>query len=391
MDIRDEHPGVPAKLPSRRSSRLGGAPAAFILTLAAACTPIAAVAKTPSEKPKTVSITEQAQPVMSTASPQPRATPSPAPITSPSAIAIPAATRTPPKISGIDWEPPGQQSPIVVNVPTSYYSATFPTDRDVTFVWPKQPRWSAFNVVGGRNVRIVGGSLFKTTKTGAGIRITGTSQSIFIKDLTIDMAGSPTDALNLSGDSSAPYANQPDVYIEDSRIVNVNGAKNGNHSDVYQPQGAINHLFVNGLTASSDYQGLFLSPQDAPIAAISLSRINLFYSKGGESITPVTYLLWLLDSGTTKSMPLSDFTDVYHDPPRSSRRSAASDLSCTRSGGFFRRCSRSSQLRWMAVRVLPGTSCRRHGNQRKSARGRLRGSRESSRLTISLKKPQENV
>ncbi len=85
------------------------------------------------------------------------------------------------------------------------------------------------------------------------------------------MADSPTDALNLSGDSAPPYANRPDIYIEDSRVVNVNGAKGANHSDVYQPQGAIGHLYIHGLTASSNYQGLFLPPQ-APIGAISLIK-----------------------------------------------------------------------------------------------------------------------
>src|SRR5664280_549505 len=95
--------------------------------------------------------------------------------------------------------------------------------------------------------------------------------------------------------------------------MNVNGAKNANHSDVYQPQGAIGHLYINGLTASSNYQGLFLSPQ-APIAAISLNRVNLSYSSGGDPSTPVTYLLWLLDSAATSSPPPTDLTDVYVTP-----------------------------------------------------------------------------
>lgn len=221
------------------------------------------------------------------------------------------------------WAPPAQQAPVVVKVPPTYYTGTFAPDQDVTFLWPNTPRWSSFSCTGGRHVRIVGGQAVKTT-AGAAVNFVGVTGSVFLEGLAIDMGGISADAIDVGGSPTAPWDARPDVYVQNCRIVGVTGSHAGIHADILQPQGAVGGIYVDGLTGSTDYQGLFLPPQK-PIDRIELHRVNLSYNPG---VDHVTYLLWLADDGATtytrvtlddvwlEPRPEQALTDTFYPPTR---------------------------------------------------------------------------
>ncbi len=152
-------------------------------------------------------------------------------------------------------------NPLVVDVPTSYFGASFPTNRDVLLVMPNQVRWSTMNITGGHNVRLIGGSTVLNANNGstAVMRFTGASGSVFIEGTNIDVNKYPADAIDVAGSSSRPYTLFPDVYIENSRIIGLDSTYTGNHADILQMQGSIGRLFVDKITGQSNYQGIFIS------------------------------------------------------------------------------------------------------------------------------------
>lgn len=202
----------------------------------------------------------------------------------------------------LTWAPPAQSNTVTVTVGPGYYTGTFAPDQDVTFLWPTS-RYSSFEVTGGRHLRVIGGEVLKTT-AGSGLRFTGCTGSVFLEGLHVDMSKVSADAINVSGTTG-----RPDVYLQNLRVTGVNGSMATTHADVFQPQGPIGSLYVDRLTATSNYQGLFLPPQQ-PITSIDLRRVNLSYTD--PTATHVTYLLWLLDQGQTP--PPATLTDVWVQP-----------------------------------------------------------------------------
>jgi hypothetical protein len=210
------------------------------------------------------------------------------------------------------WAPPPVVNPIVVHVPTSYYGATFPSDRDVLLLMPHEVRWSTINITGGHNVRLIGGATVLNTDNGATgvIRFSGQSGSVFIEGTEIDVNGRSDDGIDVAGSPAPPYTLFPDVYIENCRITGLDGTFHTNHADVIQTQGSIGRLFIDKLTGQSNYQGIFIPPQ-FPIKSAHISRVNLSYAPGGQRWT---YLLWLLDPQTNEAPYPVDLSDVWIKP-----------------------------------------------------------------------------
>jgi hypothetical protein len=216
-----------------------------------------------------------------------------APVPAPAPYTI--ATKAPP----LTWGPPPLVNPIVVNVPTTFYSGSFPTNRDVELVMPRRVRTSSMVIAGGHDVELIGGAttLSATPQGTAALRFEGTSGAIFIEGTSINVNGRSDDGIDVAGSTAAPYTLRPDVYVENVRITGLNGSAAGNHSDLLQAQGSLGRIFIDKLTGQSNYQGIFIPPQ-FPITSATISRVNLAYARGGQ---PYTYLLWLLDPGTAET------------------------------------------------------------------------------------------
>lgn len=198
--------------------------------------------------------------------------------------------------SKLRWAPPAQSNPTIVTVPDGFYSGSFGPNEDVIFNWPVDTRFSEFIATGGHNMRIIGGGSAKGPG-GSAIQITGCTGSVFIEGLAIDVSGSDLDAINVCGDISAPYKNFPDVYIQNCRLLGINGSEMTNHSDGFQAQGSIASLYMDKVTLTSNDQGISIFQNQFPTQAAYISRINCSYTAVAGD--PVTYLFWNMDQATS--------------------------------------------------------------------------------------------
>lgn len=211
----------------------------------------------------------------------------------------------------LKYAPPPQVTPTVVNVPQGFYSGSFGPAEDVIFNWPASVRFSEFISTGGRHLRIIGGASTKGAG-GSAIQVTGCTGSFFGEGLLIDTSAANIDAINVCGDTAATYTKFPDVYIQNTRIIGVNGTNATTHADVFQPQGSIKNLFIDKLTFSSNYQGLSLFQNQAPITSAVMSRVNGFYTAVAGD--PVTYLMWLVDIASHAPYIPVTLNDFYMTP-----------------------------------------------------------------------------
>jgi hypothetical protein len=191
------------------------------------------------------------------------------------------------------WALPPQESPTPYTLTGKFQEITAGDEEDVLIIGAPTASVGQLKVTGGRHIRIVGGEWKKTT-TGASIAVINATRSVSFEGAVIDANGYNADAINACGyKSGGEHAvTNPDIYIQKCRVTGVNGTAATTHADIFQAQGPIGRLFVDLLTGTSTYQGLFIPPQ-FPMSSAFLSRINLTKLPSGDPEHPFTYLLWL--------------------------------------------------------------------------------------------------
>jgi hypothetical protein len=216
-------------------------------------------------------------------------------------------------MSVLNWAPPAQTTPTLVTNTTLFYSAAFGTTEDVIFTWPGTNRTASFTVTGGRNIRIIGGACVKST-AGSAIRFSGVTGSIFLEGLLIDMTAISADAINAGGNTAAAFTLFPDVYIQNCRIIGVNGTAAATHADAFQPQASLGRLFIDNCTIVTTYQGIFVPPTTFPISELHISRTNFAYTDVDSSL--ITYPLWFLNTGAPADVPYPVYLSNVYLAPR---------------------------------------------------------------------------
>lgn len=121
----------------------------------------------------------------------------------------------------------------------------------------------------------------------------------FIEGVKIDLGQSyGYDAIEIGGwDQATPG---PDYTIQNVRLLGAMSTTSGLHADLVQFYGSCRNLRIDKLTGTSQYQGLFLSPQHL-LGSVELHRVDLRY------IDPTAqsgYLLWLFDDQNQKRQPV---------------------------------------------------------------------------------------
>ena len=208
----------------------------------------------------------------------------------------------------LTWNPPALTNPITVKVSSgkSFYGP-FPDQQDVIVKMPATLMTNNIKVVGGRNLRLIGGSIAPASGLGFVVRFVDVTGSVFIEGVEIDGKNLSGDGINVSGKMGFT----PDVYIQNVRVVNINGFTAGEHADIFQAQGDIGKLHIDHLTGTSNYQGLFLRPQFM-VTSATIKNVNLSYFPNPHQ--QVTYLLWMRDAeDSTKTYPVS-LESVYIQP-----------------------------------------------------------------------------
>jgi hypothetical protein len=217
-------------------------------------------------------------------------------------VLFPAAARADAGQS-LRWAPPVLTNPTTIQLGQGVTNTTLDTSKDYIVKLPPYQKLGGTEIQGGRNVVIEGGSIsippnMSSDAARNGIYVKNNVGTVHIEGVLIDgSAGGVSDGIDIS-------APQSTVQIENVRVMGLMGGYTGFHSDVIQPWGGVRELRVDGLTGSSNYQGLTLARDLGDIGSGTLQRVNLSqtdgpYDGGG-------HMLWLTTGlSTCNSYPVS--------------------------------------------------------------------------------------
>jgi hypothetical protein len=189
------------------------------------------------------------------------------------------------------FAPPPLEDPIEIEISEENAGLELDDGRDYVLRMPSRPLEvrGGLRVRGGRNVVLIGGEIHHPVwyegapaRANRGLLLADQTGIVHIEGLLI------SGALSEGIDLSEPAARA--VQLQNVRIEAVEGTRGSNHADVIQTWAGPRSLRIDGLSGSTNYQGLFLLPtQHAPLDGqidIDLSRVDI--SASGTS----GYLYW---------------------------------------------------------------------------------------------------
>jgi len=206
---------------------------------------------------------------------------------------------------------PRLRNPITVRLHASADQLRLQDGRDYVLVLPSVKKTGVLEIRGGRNIRVIGGYL-SVSSPGPNIIIADGPDArdgriVHLEGLFIDgSSGAQSDGIRIK----APRAI---VQVVNCRIVGLKGTARGLHADVIQPFGGVKQLRIDGLTASSHYNTLFLRRENDPlgprIGRVVIRRTNVFGLWNGRSAQPEETLRGI-SFGTQAIDPMDDTSAV---------------------------------------------------------------------------------
>lgn len=194
----------------------------------------------------------------------------PSPTVTPTASSVtPTPAPTPSGSIGVTFPAPALVNPTVLTYPSGTRgftgSASLDPARDYVIKIPAGGVTNAagLSITGGRNVIVDGGTIDVGAGINGTIRRAGVLQvtgHLWIHDLTVTSStGSMTEGFNIYNGSG--FAIPDTVTLQGITLpVPLLGTQATNHADVIQVWAGPRVLQVDGLTATTTYQGLFLLP-----------------------------------------------------------------------------------------------------------------------------------
>jgi len=172
--------------------------------------------------------------------------------------------------AGVNWRGVGDSlrrprlvNPIRIRLRRGNQQLSLNDRRDYILRMPRRKKTGFLIVWGGRNIRMVGG--YMSVKTpGPNLAIkdkpgTRVGRVVHIEGLLIDSSsGVPSDGITISAPKTI-------VQLKRVRIVGLKGSGAGLHADVIQPWGGVKALLIDGLSASSHYNNLYLRRENDPL------------------------------------------------------------------------------------------------------------------------------
>jgi hypothetical protein len=221
----------------------------------------------------------------------------PASTTLPSADAVTAVSLTPVTITSpkLPRRPPTLVHPIVLRPKNNVGDLRLNPSRDYRIILPSNRAWKnarGLSIAGGRNVVVVGG----TVDVGDGWRDaqgTVVKRAAYLRDSTgivhiegVRFLSSTTQRLTEGIDVGLPKAH---LRLENIWISSLlTGSQSTNHADALQVWAGPRSLVVDGFTASTQYQGMFLLPTQHASLAVGTYDLRRVWLDGRGS----GYLLW---------------------------------------------------------------------------------------------------
>jgi len=173
----------------------------------------------------------------------------------------PTVTPTSNAAGALQWAPPSLSRPTTITLSANNRELKLDPERDYRLVMPDTPLTvkGGLSITGGHNVVLIGGALLAPSARQApdpqdrrGVYLKGQTGVVHIEGLKL--GGDLSEGFDLDERLGAT------VQIENVDVGTVHGSRDANHADVIQSWAGPNKLLIDGLRASSDYQGLFLLP-----------------------------------------------------------------------------------------------------------------------------------
>lgn len=186
----------------------------------------------------------------------------------PAASSVAAVTSlTAPVRPRLSWAPPVLRAPIRLAVGDTNDTLKLDNARDYVLQLPTgraARRPAGLVITGGRNVVLIGGSV----DVAGGIRLAngkiqrramylkGQTGTVFVEGVSFSSssAGSLTEGIDLDQRLGAT------VVLQNIRLGRLVGSRAGNHADGVQTWAGPRRLLVDGLFMQTEYQGMFLLP-----------------------------------------------------------------------------------------------------------------------------------
>lgn len=219
------------------------------------------------------------------------------------AVTPPPVDPPAPAVGTLSWKPPTLTSPTTIKPTDGQGKIVLAAGRDYVIdiagrTW-KNTR--GLHVEGGRNVVIIGGQVdvgagFYSGGTGPGVMANGyVKRAAYFLGQTgvVHLEGvafmSSSGTLSEGVNVSAPLAR---VQVQNVRLDSpLLGTKDANHADALQCWNGPTWLGVDGFTATTGYQGMFLNPHDTSTSSAVVDGWEL---RNVEIIgtTAAKYILW---------------------------------------------------------------------------------------------------
>lgn len=192
----------------------------------------------------------------------------------------------------LSWAPPTLSDPLVVKVTADNRSIQIPSGRDARIVLPttEVDLGGGIAISGGRNVVIMGGVIHiaddvTDEQDRRGLYLVDQTGTVHVEGVAF--TGHLSDGINLAESEGAT------VQLQNILVEHVYGGYDTNHADVIQTWAGPSKLLVDGLRATTDYQGFFLLPNQhfdgAAPESFVFRRTLLTMTEGS------AYALWLPD------------------------------------------------------------------------------------------------
>lgn len=223
----------------------------------------------------------------------------PPPVDPPPVVDPPAPTG-----DRLSWAPPALTTPTTITPTDEQGKIVLSAGRDYVIKLPTDRAWKnarGLHIEGGRNVVVIGGTVdvaagYYAGGTGPGVQangyvkraayILGTSGTVHLEGVAFTSAsGNLSEGINVSAAAAK-------VRVQNCRIdVPLVGTKDTNHADALQCWNGPTSLKVDGFTATTGYQGMFLNPHDTSTASAIVEDWEL---RNVEIIgtTAAKYILW---------------------------------------------------------------------------------------------------
>lgn len=202
-------------------------------------------------------------------------------------------------VDRLSWAPPKLTSPTLVTVTATTPKIELRSDRDYIVKLPATPLQlsGGLRIEGGRNVVLLGGEIVVPPKSEASDSRKRTGLLLKNQTGTIHVEGLRISGQDLAEGINLDQSEGATVVLQNIHVETVHGSRDGHHADVLQTWAGPARLRVDGLTGSTEYQGLFLLPQqfvDTPPVEFDLRRIVITGKPDGAN-GGAAYLLWTDD------------------------------------------------------------------------------------------------